>query len=448
MKLKIAISFFLVLLLVQRGLAQGVEIKIQMEDGEVLSYSVESVSKMSFIYGDTLGEYSTMYILSSASLPPTHPFYPARIDSMDFSNNDSVEILLTLHDGQSKESFFLLKEHSSGGYLHIDSIMFSNYKRDLSIIMPEDRYMYYDCQRHDSDYQSYRTVIWKDSNTVVFSNPLRSFQFDSALSIVADTTYCPVSFRNIIFDANDSGDRFLDVATRYDNISMGYLREYSIKDGTHTRILTALDSTVSSAVYYTDDSIIYYSYGSISTSNLNPPDAGYYLFDRNSGNKTFLVRYISDIGPSERVNGFDVSYQRKKILIPVVRNDVPYCMEYNIVTQDFDTLQVAFDTIEIKQGLWLRYNHDGTKVLYSNYPLQAYEGEGVSMSSDIGIIDRTSLSNQVLDVNPTNEFTWVGLWPTWSPDDKTIAYISSPISIEPPGLLYGHRVCLTQNFRK
>src|SRR5439155_25402992 len=117
------------------------------------------------------------------------------------------------------------------------------------------------------------------------------------------------------------------------------------------------------------------------------------------------------------VNGFDISPDGKKLLVPVARKGKePIAFEYDLTTQTSDTLNVEFDSTYygIREALWLRYNHDGSKILYDNYPTHSfYQGDHAVNYSEIGIIDRTTLGKTKLRTNPSNIYIGVGLCPQW-----------------------------------
>jgi hypothetical protein len=277
---------------------------------------------------------------------------------------------------------------------------------------------------------TYQKAIWA-GNRIYYHGPLGYFEVDSAIRIRRDSMFVPGNASSP-FSINRTGDRMLCIASFYNDVSTGWLGENDPSTGAHF----VLDSGKynSSAVYVpSTDNIIYYSYGSYSATNKLPADAGYYLFDRSSGSKTLLLHHISTLGPAEMVNGFDISPDGKKLLIGSTGYyRMPRVIEYDLTTHVSDTLRVSFNTSYDRWALWLRYNHDGSKILYSSYPLHSMDGTP-NDSSEVGIIDRATLAKQVLNVNPESSSPWVCVFPEWSPDETKIVYCAGFIATEPPG---------------
>jgi len=243
---------------------------------------------------------------------------------------------------------------------------------------------------------------------------------------------------------NGSGDRLLYIGSMSPDYSIGNLYELDLS--TNSRQILDSSGSLSDAIYFPgSDSIVYYSYGSYSASNTNPQDAGYYLFDPASGNRKLLLQYISDLGPHEAINGFDVSTDGKKLLIAVARkNKEPLIVEYDFAANRSDTLGIEFDSTDlgIRPALWLRYNRDATKILYCNYPLGAISSTGYPGNfSEIGIIDRKALTKVKLKTNPVNVFVGISLFPAWSPDEKMIVYGNAKLAGD-GSVGYGYRVCI------
>jgi len=85
-----------------------------------------------------------------------------------------------------------------------------------------------------------------------------------------------------------------------------------------------------------------------------------------------------------------------------------------------------------RTGLWVRYNKNATRILYSNFPSGAF-GSTVSDNSEVGIIDVATGSKKVLDVNTEDETPYhqsVQIAPNWSPDESAIIFGSGEVSLE------------------
>jgi Tol biopolymer transport system component len=150
---------------------------------------------------------------------------------------------------------------------------------------------------------------------------------------------------------------------------------------------------------------------------------------------------------NEVVNGFDISPNRKKLLIPVIRKkDAPFLIEYDFATGHKDTLHTTvFDKFEGSWSLWVRYSHDGSKILYDLYPYGTF---GLAFyGSQTGIIDRSSLSGKIIHTSPDNESTWITVFPQWSPDDREIMCCTASISTEPAGFVDAFGVYILKNIK-
>jgi hypothetical protein len=276
-------------------------------------------------------------------------------------------------------------------------------------------------------YSSY----WFDNNRVYTSHRLGYYQLNSNLKIIQDSLV-EMHYYNLIVSALSDGNKYLFIKSIYD-VSIGPLCEYNTNNN-HIEMLIDSTENVSSAVYYrTTDQIIYYSYGN--PIGVNP---GYYLFNKVTNEKILLLEYISDVGPAEFINGFDVHPREDIIIIPVVRMGYsPLVVEYNFNTKTSDTLQVNFDFSINRICLWLRYNKTGDQILYSNYPRGA-GGHTTNDDSEVGILDRKTLTKRILDVNTAYKTGLsVNIFPNWSPDEKHIIYSSAPVSYEGAKGLYG-----------
>ena len=270
----------------------------------------------------------------------------------------------------------------------------------------------------DTQYVMTNCAVWH-GNRIYCSPPLIYIDLDDSLHMISDS----VLFYNYgpkVLRLNDSGTRLLSVS--------GWLEEIKLD----SNIREVIDSSQynSGAVYVPNsNNIIYYTYGSYSDTNMYPMDAGYYLFDRATGQRTLLLHHITSLGPNEIVNGFDISPDGTKLLIPSCDYyRMPRIFEYDLTTHMSDTLQVPFNTSNQRWLLWLRYNHDGSKILYSSYPVGP-----ANDSSEVGIIDRATLAKQVLTVNPNTLYPWVCVFPEWSPDDTQIVFTAGTLDYEPPG---------------
>jgi hypothetical protein len=284
---------------------------------------------------------------------------------------------------------------------------------------------------------NFRKSVWY-KDRVFSSEPIRFYEFDTNLEVVVDSTLhyednSQIStlgkFWPLFMHIDKEGKRLLSVISNKHSQSIGWVVEFK----TDTLSFEVIDSAEynSSAVYLPGSSdFVYYTYGSYSNANKNPSDAGYYLYNRASGVKTFLLHHISDIGPAEMVNGFDISPDGKQLLIPSVGyGRQPIVFEYNLETHIADTLPISFNTSFDRWALWLRYNKDASKILYSNYPIFSFSEVGAANdSSEVGIIDRLSLKKQILDTAPIYTVPWICVFPEWSFDETKIVYGAAPVT--------------------
>ncbi|HET9136305.1 MAG TPA: hypothetical protein VFO76_06705 [Candidatus Kapabacteria bacterium] len=305
---------------------------------------------------------------------------------------------------------------------------------DDFILLPEK----YD---HDIFWGNYHSSLW-NGNRIYSSGTLRFYDLDDSMKVIHDSiplylnsnTQWDVGIEGLIgMRFNNDRMKIIGVQSQYPDVALGKLVEVDIAT---LKISVLVDSTmqVSSAAYLDDDSIIFYSYGSYSDLDTQPSDAGYYLFIKSTGAKKFLLHHISSLGPSEILNGFDVHPDHSRILIPSTGNNrAPIVFEFNIMTSKKDTLFTAFDTPSVRWCLSLRYNSDGSKILYSAYPIKVLDGGATLYDySETGIIDRKPLSIKILQTNPylSLHTNVICLFPSWSPDEKSIIYGSAPISSE------------------
>ncbi len=402
------IIILLLLFFVQNVTAQETRMWVGKKDGKVFSYPIDSIDKITIAKHSSVWDYNAMNVFTKQG-----PFIPRGYD--EFHTIDSIAF-----KGDSLKIFnagfwqrYSITGATNSNHWTIDSITFSFYQKDNNVIIIDasDTYRHWACTYNEYIAGLYKYANWI-GNRIYFSNPLGFFEIDSQFHAMKDSDFCPTFATNYNFSIDASEQNFLGAG----------LQEYNLTTGKATIYLKRVDSNVSSAQYFSSDSILYYSYGpSYSQSNHTPADAGYYFYDKKTNRSSFILNYISEIGKSEDVNGFDLSPDRKKLLIPVVRKkDSPFLIEYDLQTGHKDTLHSAvFNGIFGTWSLWVRYSHDGSQILYNG--------------GQTGIIDRSSLSGKFINTNPDNESIWVTKFPQWSPDDKEIIYCAASVSIEPAG---------------
>ncbi|MEX1160069.1 MAG: hypothetical protein WEA79_04400 [Balneolaceae bacterium] len=229
--------------------------------------------------------------------------------------------------------------------------------------------------------------------------------------------------------AVNSSEHSLIVRSGYSHKSIGRLYEY---DPVQNLFSLVKDSAyhVSSAVYWhgEENKLVYYSYG-----NDQGLQAGYYLHDKITGADSLLLGHLSSYGSEEMLNGFDLSPDNQKLLIPNVRVEgyellTPQIIEYTLATQQADTFDTEFDISFARIGLWLRYSPDGGRILYCNYPWGAV-GSNTNDDSEMGIIELPSRHKRILDTNTNEAYTKrsIQLAPTWSANGQHIIYPSGSL---------------------
>ncbi len=421
---------------------------IYKTDSTVFTYDVSQIATMHFTH-DTTG-WATSFL---------RVFYDSSMQEYSIENIDSLKVAYDSTYGESlfvfyhyypnKNYWFLFGTTGSDIYSlnHIDSLTFApapqpppivNDSINGNVVSPNVEY--FNNTFRDSELAAPTCAVWTGNRIYCSAWPLLSIDINDSLEIIKDSEISV--FEPLTMSIDSSGKRLLFGPSSSSGFPIGRLFEYQLSTGN----LEVLDSggNNSCGVYVPGtENIIYYTYGSYSDTNTNPADAGYYLFDRATGQKTFLLHHFSDLGPGEVVNGFDISPDGKKLLIPSVDYyRMPRIVEYDLTTHASDTLRVPFNTSYCRWLLWLRYSHDGTKILYSNYPYGPSND-----SSEVGIIDRVTLQKQVLYVNPVTTFPWVCVYPEWSPDDTQIVYTAGILDYEPAGYVGIGSLCFLRTLR-
>jgi len=283
----------------------------------------------------------------------------------------------------------------------------------------------------------FRMGAWTD-NVVYCVSPGRRIKLSSNFQILEDTLVLfPGGYR---FMSNYQGGKVMLVRSNFSDVSSGRLLEIETQTFNQR---TLRDSTynVSSAIYTLDENqCIYYSYGN---SGRQIP-AGYYKLDLSTLQDSLLFGYVTEVGPAEVTNGFDISSDGMRLLLPINREvEPPLMVEYTLATGARETLNVSFD----RQLLWVRYHPTRSQILYSNYPRGA-GGSTVATDGEIGVIERASLTKRVLDANPFADQGWraVSVFPNWSPDGLHIVYggTKGP-AIEPPRVKGAYSLFILKN---
>ena len=274
-------------------------------------------------------------------------------------------------------------------------------------------------------------AVWRD-NTIFAIQPLSKFVLDSEYNLIQDMGLEPdtISRNWSYIDANSNGTKLLLVEMNITGLSAGALYEFDISNG-QLQLLYDNSRNIASARYYPNDDnkIIYYSFGD--SQNYG---AGYYLCYNISGFDTLLFPYLSTTGSWEALHGFDIHPNGDTLIVPISLSvgqfnlAPPKLGKASIKDQRLDTLDINFDMSFVRTGLYVRYNHDGTKILYSCFPFNPY-GFVTNDNSEVGIIESTTLQKTILDVNTNDEEPTgsVQLAPNWSRDETAIVFGSGRV---------------------
>jgi hypothetical protein len=292
--------------------------------------------------------------------------------------------------------------------------------------------------------------IWC-GDRIYSTTPLRYYELGSNLNLLKDSVLFAYTLVNSWPPVPDSvlknyfglrcspdGSSLLAVKSTVFKVSNGSLDEIS----TNTwRVEQLLDSTnnISSATYISSDSIIYYTNG----KSIGGNDAGYYLFEKTTHQSTLLMQYYTTQGVMEPHNGFDFSRNRRTMIIPLTTQGDPKVVEFNIDTHHLDTISANIGSGIRRWCLYLRYNHDGSKFLYSSYPRQAIQGPCFE-GSELGIIDFATETKEILSLEIEKGAETLCLFPDWSPYESHIVFGGSSIAIEPAGTISHYQATIAR----
>ncbi len=264
------------------------------------------------------------------------------------------------------------------------------------------------------------------NDRILTAIPVRLLLVNQQLQVLQDSLLILYGPHHFLTCAQGTSKVYL-VRSEFVDVSDGALLELDLQS-LQTRLLRDSTFNISSAIFSAPlNSLIYYSYGN--NRGLLP---GYYRYRENQGQDSLVFQYFPEVSASEVVNGFDVSPDGTKLLIPINRSTLsPLVVEYTLATGHRDTLSAEFS----RQLVWLRYNSLGTRILYCNYPT-GVGGSRVDDDTEIGIMDRTTKVKSILDVNTNPGGLSVSLFPNWASNDAYIVYGSArgPAQ-EPPGAI-------------
>lgn len=270
-------------------------------------------------------------------------------------------------------------------------------------------------------------------NRIYASKPLRYYDLNDTLGIMQDSVLLferdefgvKVGFPFVtMMRFNVAGTKLLTVRSMYHNVSEGALEEIDLLN-LNTSVLLDSSYGISNAVYLSEDSIVCFTYGS---SKLDDP--GFYLYLKSRKSISLLYKMDLYWGLEEVAKQFDIHPINRTLLVPIsTRETAPFIVQINTVTGKADTIRHLFDE-HAGAALSLRYNSDGSKVLYGVYPFGALSAGAIAdVKSEVGIVDLTSRVKSVIDHNPyTNNESSVALFPVWVFGGTWIAYGCSRIA--------------------
>lgn len=293
---------------------------------------------------------------------------------------------------------------------------------------------------------NYIMSVWIDDRDIFTVLPPRYINLKDNLNFSNDTVikslYMGDYFNYRFINKSNFSPKVLIIFSEYTDISMGSLYEFGLDN--YSKVLLK-DSTynISSAVYFKTkpNECVFYSYGNPSKNF----QAGYYWLNTITGEDSLIFPYLSALGnnaPMESVNGFDISPDDSRLLIPLARPQLTARAAYlDLKTKKIDTLNFNFD----QQFVWLRFSHSGNRVLYNTYPW-GIGSHTVNGYTNVGVINLNDLSYKILDVNTNQYGTSLNVFPDWSSDDKNIIFGSAPgPSSEPAGAVGLYSLYILKN---
>lgn len=292
--------------------------------------------------------------------------------------------------------------------------------------------------------------VWIKNNEVIAGNEFRELKIDEDFNLKSENRILKAG--NLVGiktpSLNSNHDKIAFIKPVFLDVSLGGITEYDISSGDFDEIK---DSTwqIGSMVYWHGDGskLVYYSYG-----NDDGLEAGYYLYNKTTSTDSLLLAHRSPAGPSEVLNGFDLSPDNTKLLYPDVTatpntSALPQIIEYDLFTKQADTLDIQFQPSN-RIGLWMRYSPDGSEILYVNFPFGALQDVSGG-TSEVGLIDVATKTKRILDVNTNdqNDAGSVQLTANWSPNGEHIIYGSGRFFL-PEGVVGTYSLYILKNVHK
>jgi hypothetical protein len=411
---------FSILLLLGASLcsAQPATMRIHLKDGSTREFDVDSITEAGFSHVN-LPDYNYLRAFKhTAEQQMIEGWIYPRFRPKLFFDRDTLGFRkLTV----ANDVFYILNSPfpDDPATAVLDSIVVYNFYRDTNLIKIQ---------------QPFISGLWH-LDTLIVSPLLTRFRLSPSLQLtqLGEMSNVPMIYS---LDYSPTTNKLLAVKSSYLDVSFGVLLEIDTKTGDTVQLDTL--SSVSRAVYDPNDPnvIFYYTYGSyVKGENEHPSNAGYYRWNRVSGERSLLLQHISDFGPEEGLNGFDVHPNGNRILLPVTSvGKAPIALEYDLSSGLQDTIDLDFDITHGKYCLWLAYDHEGSRFVYSNFPTGVLWEGRAETSSDIGIYSFIDQAVQRLNIIPDTFFRdYVILFPEFVPNRNALSFSASRVEYEPPG---------------
>jgi hypothetical protein len=270
------------------------------------------------------------------------------------------------------------------------------------------------------EWSSYYNTSWSQAGIHASqgASSLWLFILDSKKNLVsqgpADHGQHPVNH-----EVNLAGDKVAFILW-HNYEAVGRLAEMNLTTGAVDTLVK--DTTINSVRY--DEStgdVIYYSVGHYGKDNPSLDDAGYYRFEKSTRTSSLLLKHRSPrVLGQEYWNGFDISSDGKKLLVPHPTKysfGKPIFMEYELGSESLDTLDIEIPDL-YNDEVWGQYSHDDSLILFS---ITTRWGTGAGESL-VGVHDRHTKRTKPIVVSPSNQRPFSAPYPRWSPDDQAICY--------------------------
>lgn len=293
--------------------------------------------------------------------------------------------------------------------------------------------------------------IWV-GNRIYSTWPIRYYELDASLALLKDSvpfaytetnTWPPIpdSVLRGFFSirASPDGSTILGIRCLTHELSNGSLEEIDTRTW-HTTTILPSHRNVSSAVFVSSDTIVFYTNG----NTIGDASAGYYYYIKSTGAEVPLMKYFPHTGEQEVLNGFDYCREKNTLLVPIIRKGQPSIIEVDLKTQKVDTIKVDINPGFERWQLYLRYSKDGTRALYCSYTKNSLSGPAYE-PTEIGILTILETPEIRPIIRPgIPDSLSLAMFPDWSPDENHIVFSASRMQFEPFGALEAQRAAILE----